>query len=346
MYSYPFSVEIARLTIILGIVVSVMIYKRTGMTMGGILIPGYLALFVTQPLHILVTLIIATLAYLIVHNWIKKAYMLNGRRLFEVEILVALILQILWSALLTVLGAKYTVLGSLYGIGFVIPGLITHEIGRQGLSRTLSTTILGTLIVFMVVTPLAAIERALPDSWTAYNLSPIMRTQPYTYAYPISLLPIGIVISVMVDMIIFRKMKIRPGGFVTAAYMALFALRPLDILFVLGATLITYLFINILANNFLLVFGRVRFGLIILSAVVISWVMEIIAVNVSNGQFVPWSGFVVIMPMLVALLTNSFDQQGIPKSLGSLVMNSAIVWGIMALVVLILTKLDLIMYFA
>ncbi|HNS36383.1 MAG TPA: poly-gamma-glutamate biosynthesis protein PgsC/CapC [Anaerolineaceae bacterium] len=345
MYAYPYSVELARLTIILGIVVSILIYKKSGMTMGGILIPGYLALFVSQPLHIIVTLIIATLSYLLVHNTLKKRFMLNGRRLFEVEILVALILQISWSAVLTLFGGRNSALASLYGIGFVIPGLITHEIGRQGLSRTLFTTLLGTLFVFLIITPIAAIEQALPQDLTVVSTSPILRTQPYPYAFPLSLLPFAIVISIMVDMLIYTRLKIRPGGFVTAAYIALFVLRPLDLLFILLATVLTYLFVTFMANRFLLVFGRVRFGLIILSSVVISWLLEILVINLSQGLYAPWSGFVIIMPMLVALLTNSFDQRGIPKTIGALGLSTTLVWLVMFGLVSLLKALNLLIYF-
>ena len=46
MYEYSISNELARLTIILGIVVSTIIYQRTGLTLGGVIVCGYLALFV------------------------------------------------------------------------------------------------------------------------------------------------------------------------------------------------------------------------------------------------------------------------------------------------------------
>lgn len=211
MTGYPFSVDIVRLTIILGLVISTLIYKRTGNTMGGILIPGYLALYFTQPLHIFSTLLIASLTYYIVHQRLKKIYMLNGRRLFEVEILMALILQITFSAILTLLGGTNSSWALLYGIGFVIPGLIAHEIGRQGLVKTLTTTLFGTLLVFVIITPLAAVERTLPDSWTLINISPLLRAQPFSYAYAIGLLPIAIVISVMVDMLLYRPSRSAPA---------------------------------------------------------------------------------------------------------------------------------------
>ena len=328
-YEYPINAEMARLTIILGIVIVTLIYKQTGMTMGGVIVPGYLALFVTEPFHILSTLGIAVLAYFIVHNWIKRRYMLNGRRLFEIEILVALVLQINWNALMLLFKqfAPDSVL--LYGIGFVVPGLITHEIGRQGVRRTLYSTLFGALIIFLIIMPLAALEEKLPRSLTAVTDSPILRTQPNLYAYPLGLLPIAIVVSIMIDLMAYYRLKMRPGGFVTAAYIALFYPRPWDLLFVVVAAVLTYFFVNVLTSRYTLVFGRTKLGMLILVGVVIAWLMEILVIRITGGTFAPWSGFVVIMPMLTSLLANGFDRQGLAPTITALGLSSGIVWLVM-----------------
>src|SRR5262245_50717597 len=96
MYDYFVSDQLARMTIILGIVVSTVIYKQTGRTLGGVIVCGYLALFIGRPIHIIVTLAMAYFTFQIVHNILKRRYMLNGRKLFEVEILVGLLFQVSW----------------------------------------------------------------------------------------------------------------------------------------------------------------------------------------------------------------------------------------------------------
>ena len=49
MYNYFVNTELARLTIIIGILVATLVYKQTGMTLGGVIVPGYLALFLRYP---------------------------------------------------------------------------------------------------------------------------------------------------------------------------------------------------------------------------------------------------------------------------------------------------------
>jgi len=309
MYEYSISDELARLTIILGIVVSTIIYKRTGLTLGGVIVCGYLALFIGQPTHILVTLATSYLTYQIVYKVLQKRFMLNGRKLFEVEILIGLIFQALWITIIQVLGLFDMDFTLFYGVGFVLPGIVAHDMGRQGPRNTLGSILLGVSIVALIVFPLSAIEELLPNFFIRSS-SPLLRTQPYDYAYPIGLLPFGIIASVLLDLLAYSVFKMRSGGFVTAAYLALFALRPLDLIFVIAASILTFVFVQLLTARFILAFGRTKLGMMILSGVVISWLLEIAIINLTQGQFVPWSGFVIIMPTIASLIANDFAREG------------------------------------
>jgi len=341
MYDYFVNTELARLTIITGIVVATLIYKRTGMTLGGVIVPGYLALFIRYPANILVTLTAASLAFLIVHYVLKKRFLLDGRQLFEVEVLIALILQVIWN---TVSGYYWRVDPTrlpIFGIGFVLPGVIAHEMGRSGWTRTLTTTVLGALLVYVIIVPLASIQELLAEYAPQIRHTPLLRTQPYPYSFPIELLSIGIVISILIDLSLYRWIKLRAGGYVTAAYLAMFFLRPVDILFVLFCSLLTYILINRLIGDSILAFGRTRLGITILAGVVLSWILELLAVNFSGGTFVPWSGFVIIMPMIVSLLAVDFERQGIFRTIGGVSVSSIGVWLVMQGVVFAIWRFSL-----
>jgi poly-gamma-glutamate biosynthesis protein PgsC/CapC len=340
MYEYYVSNELARLTIILGIVVSTIIYKRTGLTLGGVIVCGYLALFVGQPLHIVVTLMMAYITYQIVYKILQKRYMLNGRSLFEVEILVGLVLQVLWLTIINLFGLINIDLAILYGIGFVLPGVISHDMGRQGPKNTVGSILLGVLIVSLIIFPLSAIEELLPNFFLRSS-SPLLRTQPYTYAYPIQLLPYGIIASVFLDLLAYSKFKARSGGFVTAAYLALFALRPLDLLFVVVASIVTFIFVQFLTSQMVLAFGRTKLGMMILAGVVISWLLEIIIINITRGQFIPWSGFVVIMPTIASLIANDFAREGTYRTVVTTSLAAVGVWLVMQGMVLVLSQTHL-----
>ena len=340
MYDYYVSNELARLTIILGIVVSTIIYKRTGLTLGGVIVCGYLALFVGQPIHIIVTLAISYFTYQIVYKVLQKRYMLNGRSLFEVEILVGLVFQVLWLTIIKLFGIINIDFTVLYSIGFVLPGVVSHDMGRQGPKNTIGSILLGVFIVTLIIFPLSAIEDLLPNFFLRSS-SPLLRTQPYTYAYPIQLLPYAIIASVFIDLLAYSKFKARSGGFVTAAYLALFAIRPLDLVFVVVASILTYMFVQFLTSRMVLAFGRTKLGMMILAGVVISWLFEIMIINLTNGQFIPWSGFVIIMPTIASLIANDFAREGTYRTVVTTSIATAGVWLVMQSMVLVLSQTHL-----
>jgi poly-gamma-glutamate biosynthesis protein PgsC/CapC len=340
MYDYAISNELARLTIILGIVVSTIIYKRSGLTLGGVIVCGYLALFVGQPLHIIVTLAFAYITYQIVYKVLQKRFMLNGRKLFEIEILVGLVFQVLWIITIRLFGTINFDLTILYGIGFVLPGVIAHDMGRQGARNTIGSILLGVSIVALIIFPLSAIEELLPNLFVRTS-SPLLRAQPYAYTYPIQLLPIGIIVSVFLDLLAYSKFHMRSGGFVTAAYLALFAFRPLDLIFVIVASILTFVFVQLLTARYILAFGRTKLGMMILSGVVISWLLEIMIINLTQGRFVPWSGFVIIMPTIASLIANDFAREGTYSTVLTTSLAAAGVWLVMQGAVFMLNQTHL-----
>ena len=340
MYDYYVSNELARLTIILGIVVSTIIYKRTGLTLGGVIVCGYLALFVGQPIHIIVTLTISYFTYQVVYTVLQKRYMLNGRSLFEVEILVGLVFQVLWLTIIKLFGIINIDFTVLYSIGFVLPGVVSHDMGRQGPRNTIGSILLGVFIVTLIIFPLSAIEDLLPNFFLRSS-SPLLRTQPYTYSYPIQLLPFGIIASVFIDLLAYSKFKARSGGFVTAAYLALFAIRPFDLVFVVVASILTYVFVQFLTSRMVLAFGRTKLGMMILAGVVISWLFEIMIINLTNGQFIPWSGFVIIMPTIASLIANDFAREGTYRTVVTTSIATVGVWLVMQSMMLVLSQTHL-----
>ena len=142
------------------------------------------------------------------------------------------------------------------------------------------------------------------------------------------------------DLFAYSKFGARSGGFVTAAYLALFAVRPEDLLFVAVASVLTYLFVWFITSHVVLAFGRTKMGMTILSGVVISWLLEILAINLTHGYFIAWSGFVVIMPTIAALIANDFDREGPTRTTLTTVLSGAGVWAVMQGVVLALNFLQ------
>ena len=311
MHEYPFEVTTVRLAIIVGIVASMLLYERVQLTTGGAIVPGYFALFLPTPLFILMTLLTAYLTYFIVNRVLASRYILYGRRKYEVEILVALTLVALWLGLAHYVFRFSPLLSALVGIGFVIPALIAHDIFRQGQRKTISAVLVNTAVVGLFIYVFQSLLWISP--W--YEDSHVDELGVGSLAYPVDLLLPGVIVSVGVGMLVFGKLGLRTGGFVTGAYLALVLLRPPDLLFALAVAALAYLFVAGLLTRHALVFGRRRFGMTILIGAIFGWAGELGLQAFTNGRYAPWQGFNVITLVVPALLANDAQRQGLYRTL-------------------------------
>ena len=122
-------------------------YEFLGFSPGGIITPGYLALFVDQPVRIAGTLLIALATFGIIRllsSWI----ILYGRRRFVVTMLVSFLLRWAWDELVMRIPVPVP---ELRVIGYIIPGLIANDLERQGITGTLSSLTVVTVFVRLLM---------------------------------------------------------------------------------------------------------------------------------------------------------------------------------------------------
>jgi len=127
---------------ILGIFVALIIDETTGITPGGIIVPGFLALAWGEPVRIVITLGAALLTVIIVQQ-LQRFVFVYGRRRFSYSVLTGVMLHQLFATVLPVL--KVMSFGLLV-IGYVLPGLIAENCLRQGVVRTITATIIATAV--------------------------------------------------------------------------------------------------------------------------------------------------------------------------------------------------------
>jgi len=131
----------------IGIVVSFAFYEIVGLSPGGIVVPGYIALFLDQPIRILVTLLVALLTYFSV-KMLSNYIILYGRRRFLAMILIGFLLKWLIEEIVITMPISGIELRS---IGYIIPGLIANEMGRQGIFPTLYSLAIVSIIVHLIL---------------------------------------------------------------------------------------------------------------------------------------------------------------------------------------------------
>jgi poly-gamma-glutamate biosynthesis protein PgsC/CapC len=131
----------------IGIMVSFAFYEIVGFSPGGIVVPGYVALFLDQPIRILVTLFVALLTYFAV-KILSNYIILYGRRRFLTMVLVSFLLKWLIEEMII----KMPISGiELRSIGYIIPGLIANEMRRQGIFPTIYSLAIVSIVVRLIL---------------------------------------------------------------------------------------------------------------------------------------------------------------------------------------------------
>lgn len=130
--------------IAIGLVLSLFFIDSFGLAAGGIVVPGYFALQLSNPWSILATFVIAIITSLIV-KLIGQYSFLYGRRQMVLSLLIGLILALISHNFMSFNVADNTF--QLEALGWVIPGLIAHWMAKQGIVKTVSILIISSVIV-------------------------------------------------------------------------------------------------------------------------------------------------------------------------------------------------------
>lgn len=305
MIDSVYSYETIRLAIVVGVVLSMLYYERFQQTAGGAIVPGYLALGMSSPLAVASTLLAGYLTYLAISVTAAKKWILYGRRKFEWEVLTGLAIIGIASVVATVMGhwdPSYLALG---GIGFLVPGILAHDIGRQGALRTFSAVAILSVLILVVIAVFSSFLQIAPGA-SSHRLLDIGSIT----AFPRELLIVAVALSVMFGMFFYSRFGLRSGGFITGAYVALISPRWADLIFAVVVAVITWLIVVKVLMPRLLIFGRRKLATMLLVGAVIGWSVEILVAALSHGDYVPWRGMTVATLMIPALLANDAQRQG------------------------------------
>ena len=135
-----------EISIGLGIVFSLILSEILGVTAGGIIVPGYISLYLHQPIQVIITIAVAILVWGLIQ--ILGNYMfLYGKRRIVLALLLGFFFGYLSRNYLYIIDD----IGSLAVIGNIIPGLIANWMDRQGVVRTIAVVIMTSVIVKLMI---------------------------------------------------------------------------------------------------------------------------------------------------------------------------------------------------
>ena len=137
-----------ELAITLGLTFSLLSYEVFGLAAGGIVVPGYISLQLSQPDRLAGIVLVSLATYLII-KILGHYTFLYGRRQMVVCLLIGCLLANFSRQFLQLDLTTNTV--QLQAVGWVVPGLIAHWFGKQGIYRTLCVLFITAVLVRLIV---------------------------------------------------------------------------------------------------------------------------------------------------------------------------------------------------
>lgn len=142
--------DLIVISIAIGIVVSFVFSEVYGLAAGGVVVPGYIALYLDRPYALAVTVLVALAAFAIT-KVLSHFLIVYGRRRTALTILIGFALGA-WVS-------RFEALPELFGldaadtsvIGYIIPGLIAIWFDRQGIVPTAASLTIAAVLVRLVL---------------------------------------------------------------------------------------------------------------------------------------------------------------------------------------------------
>jgi len=140
-------------TLLAGLVLALLWAELTDVSPGGIVVPGYFALYLGHPLRVAATLAAALLT-LALYRVLARHLILFGRRRFVLMVLLGALLAQAWALALPRLFAGPV---ELRVIGWVVPGILASNLVRQKPLPTLASLLAVSTLTFAFVRLAAAL---------------------------------------------------------------------------------------------------------------------------------------------------------------------------------------------
>ena len=139
----------------IGMVLSLLATETLGVTAGGIIVPGYIAMNLESPERLVITFGVSILTFLII-KLLSKFIMVYGKRRLVLALLIGFLLGYLSRSENMITAGLGTT--DFIVIGNIIPGLIANWMDRQGVLRTISTVLITAGITKLCIMTISMLQ--------------------------------------------------------------------------------------------------------------------------------------------------------------------------------------------
>jgi poly-gamma-glutamate biosynthesis protein PgsC/CapC len=135
-------------TIGLGMLASLFLTETIGLAAGGIVVPGYIALYLFEPMRVVMTVLVGIIVYLLI-KFLGRYMLLFGRRLLVIGVLLGYLIGFLIRLFPPINFTDFQL--DINVIGYVIPGLLAYWMNRQGIIETITTMTIAAVLTRLLI---------------------------------------------------------------------------------------------------------------------------------------------------------------------------------------------------
>jgi hypothetical protein len=298
---FTYSVDLTRVVFLVGAVLALLYKNKIGITPGGIIVPGILAVTLDISFIAFICTIILAVMCSYIYKLTVGSFALSARWAMLANVGISVIISLIAIALI-----KHTQLGNqeLLLFSLIVPGLISQNSRKYGLSKVIYGTLLIAAATYSVGWMLALL---LPHDWTTQLTAQLAAYKPLVLSHTYVVLTASLLMSIL----IYLKFKLRAGGYLTTPVLAIVAFSSLtQFWMLLAAIVISYLAVRLI-QKYTLAIGLDRFIISLFCGYFTVTTIDHIAVTANIAHYRP-SPLVLIVA--VAVLTNDLCLQSVRDS--------------------------------
>lgn len=142
------------LAMVIGLFLSLLVEEKIGISAGGMIVPGYLAMVCDDLTQMLQIFAVSFVIYFVVNYILPKFIILFGKRKFVATLIVGVIIKLIVEIGFPLLPFEMI---EFTGIGVITPSLLANTYAKQGMRYTIPAAIIVTYLTFAIVSVLVMV---------------------------------------------------------------------------------------------------------------------------------------------------------------------------------------------
>ena len=295
------SIDLVRAIFLIGAVFALIYKKKIGVTPGGVIVPGTLAVVLFASFTAFLITIATTLATFFIYKYTFGRYALNRRWSALINVSLSTLLGLVTTYFLQLNNVLTT---ELLIMSLVIPGLISINARKYGLQKVS----IGTLTVVMAsyLAGVAMYSFIPYDLLTSLSVG-LGQYQQLSLIHPFISLPLSLLLAVL----LYFRFGVRSGGYLLAPFLAVVTFSsPIQALLLAIGIILSYLATKLVLKYTLLI-GLERFVFGLFCGYIVVTLIDTLAVYYNIPGYRPAP---LVLITAVAILTNDLSLQPVKST--------------------------------